>query len=122
MPAATSTSEAARTSSTSLQRLLDDRASAKDIESFLDGLPGPERVQEVLSITGRGVKRLYDAVAGTTPLSLDDFAKTEEPVIFEGRNSLPMFTRFQKRFSRQGDEVVGYNHQTMGFVTGPGFF
>jgi hypothetical protein len=122
MPAATTHTEASRSTTKNLQGLLDDRASAKDIETFLDAMSPADRVQEVLSITGRGVKRLYDAVAGSAPLSLDDFAKTGEPVIFEGRNSLPMFTRFQKRFSRQGDEVVGYNHQTMSFVTGPGFF
>ena len=45
-------------------------------------------------------------------------------VILEGRNSLPMFSRFQKRFYRTepGGLIVGYNHQTMSFVTGPGYF
>jgi hypothetical protein len=37
-----------------------------------------------------------------------------------------MFTRFQKRFSRvsgaTGSVIVGYNHQTMSVVTGPGYF
>ena len=46
----------------------------------------------------------------------------DRTVIFEGRNSLPAFTSFQKRFARMGDMIVGYNHQTMSFITGPGIF
>jgi hypothetical protein len=43
-------------------------------------------------------------------------------VIFAGKNSLPMFTWFEKRFARQGGRIVGYNHQTMSWFTGPGYF
>ncbi len=35
-------------------------------------LSAPERVDQVLRITGRGVKRLYDAVADAPPASLDE--------------------------------------------------
>ena len=124
MPAATTTSETTRSATKNLQQLLDDRASSKDIAAHLDEMPPLERIREVLAVTGRGVKQLYDAVADAAPLSLEDFVKSDDKdtVIFEGRNSLPMFTRFQKRFARSGDEVVGYNHQTMAFVTGPGYF
>ena len=43
-------------------------------------------------------------------------------MILEGRNSLPAFSRFQKRFARIGNVIVGYNHQITSFVTGPGYF
>jgi hypothetical protein len=43
-------------------------------------------------------------------------------VILAGKNSLPMFTWFEKRFARVGGNVIGYNHQTMSWITGPGFF
>jgi hypothetical protein len=110
---------------TSLRRLLDDRASAAEITRFLDGLSPSERVEEVLSVTGVGVKRLYDAMAGAPPPTLDELIPPDEKgtVIYEGRNSLPLFSRFQKRFARvKGGVVVGYNHQSMSFVTGPGYF
>jgi hypothetical protein len=120
MTAASSTSSAS-----SLAGLLQDKASAKEIESFLDGLSPSARLQQVLSITGSGVARLYHAVADAPVLSLEEFVpqSTKGTLIYEGRNSLPMFTRFQKRFARApGGEVVGYNHQTMSIVTGPGYF
>lgn len=109
----------------SLRRLLDGRAKADEITRFLDGLPPNERVEEVLSITGKGVGELYDAMEGGQPASLDEFIPPDErgTVIYEGRNSLPLFSRFQKRFMRgEGGVVLGYNHQTMSFVTGPGYF
>jgi hypothetical protein len=33
-----------------------------------------------------------------------------------------MFTWFEKRFTRLNGKVVGYNHQTMSWITGPGYF
>ena len=43
-----------------------------------------------------------------------------------GKNSLPMFNNFQKRFafSNGGSktEILGYNHQSMSWITGPGYF
>lgn len=112
-------------SATSLARLLDAGASAREIAQYLDGLPVPARVAEVLSITGRGVGRLYHAVADSSPITVDEVVPpaTKGTVIYEGRNSLPMFSRFQKRFTRLEDGgIIGYNHQLMSFVTGPGYF
>jgi len=121
MTVATSTHETGR----SLSRLLDARASAKEIEDFLDGLSPDARLAEVLTITGKAVGRLYDATAEAAPLSLDEIIPpdTQGTLIYEGRNSLPLFSRFQKRFTRiESGILVGYNHQTMSFVTGPGYF
>ncbi len=68
------------------------------------------------------MKRLYDAAQGGTPPSLEELVPpgTEGVLIYEGRNSLAAFSRFQKRFVRKGGLVLGYNHQSMSFVTGPG--
>ena len=111
--------------STSLQRLLAERAPSKEITSYLDGLPGQARVDEVLSITGRGVGRLYHAVEDADPLSIEELvpANTKGTLIYQGRNSLPLFTRFQKRFVRlEGGLIIGYNHGPTGFLVGPGYF
>jgi hypothetical protein len=111
--------------STSLARLLAQRAPSREMAAFLDGLAPDARLREVLSITGSNVGRLYDAVADAEPLTLEEFVPASTPgmLIYEGRNSLPLFSRFQKRFARVRDGViVGYNHQTMSAVTGPGFF
>lgn len=111
-------------STASLAFLLEGRAPAREIETHLDGLTPAARLEEVLAVTGRGVKRLYEAVAGGTPPTLEDLVPpgTEGVLIYEGRNSLAAFSRFQKRFVRKGGLVLGYNHQSMSFVTGPGYF
>ncbi|GMV14342.1 MAG: hypothetical protein HS104_19430 [Polyangiaceae bacterium] len=54
--------------------------------------------------------------SGTDPL---------KEVIHEGKNSLPAFTHFQKRFCRADDDsgdVYGYNHGSTEWLTGPGYF
>ena len=121
---ATSSPTEAPAPSSSLARRLESGESARDLESYLDGLSSAARLEEVLSITGRGVKRLFDAVEGGTAPTLEELvpAGTQGALIYEGRNSLAAFSRFQKRFVRMGGLVVGYNHQTMSFVTGPGYF
>jgi hypothetical protein len=100
-------------------------ASAKEIERHLDGLSREQRVAEVLAVKGRGVKYLYDTAKGAAPVTLDEFVppSTSGTLIYEGRNSLPLFSKFQKRFLRiEGGTVIGYNHQTWSFFTGPGYF
>jgi hypothetical protein len=120
----TATSTSAGSSSTSLARLLQSGAGAREIEGHLDALSPAARLDEVLAVKGSAVKRLYEAVAGGPVPTLEELIPESEKgvVIYEGRNSLPMFSRFQKRFVRMGGVVVGYNHQTMSFVTGPGYF
>lgn len=109
---------------TSLSGLVRARASRREIAAFLDGLRPEDRLSQVLAVTGSAVGKLYDLVDGGEPLALTDLVPEDEKgtVILEGRNSLPTFSRFQKRFTRVDGVVVGYNHQTMSFVTGPGYF
>ena len=119
------TVSSADSSATSLTRLLSSGAGARDLEAHLDELAPAARLEQVLAVTGRGVKRLFEAAAkGTTASSLEELIpqSTQGVVIYEGRNSLAAFSRFQKRFVRMNGLVVGYNHQTMSFVTGPGYF
>ncbi len=106
--------------------LIHGGASRDAIAGYLDGLSSRERVAEVRTIGHGLVGKLYDAVAGSEPLTLNDLVPEGETgtVIFEGKNSLPMFTHFQKRFARVGSDIVGYNHQlaVVSMVTGPGYF
>lgn len=111
----------------SLVDLVDGRASREDIASFLDALPGPQRLAEVKAVGGKKVGKLYDLVAGGPAVTIETFlpagTRDGQIVIFEGKNSLPSpVSHFQKRFVRQDGKVVGYNHQSTSFVTGPGFF
>ncbi len=113
--------------SETLRKLLDQGAGREEIAVLMNELSPGERVDQALSITGGRVAKLFRAVEGGPQLTLQHFVPddvaTSRTVIFEGRNSLPMFTRFQKRFARlESGQLIGYNHQTMAFATGPGFF
>jgi hypothetical protein len=110
-----------------LDRMLARRAPGAELSAFLDGLAPRARVAEVLGLRGRRVGELYDAMAGAAPLALGELVPADAPpsatFIFEGRNSLPTFSRFQKRFARTADgRLVGHNHQPWAAVTGPGYF
>lgn len=108
-----------------LSALLGSGASSREIAAHLDGLSASARLEEVLAITGSNVGRLYAAVADAPTVTPEEFlpTSTKGTLIYEGRNSLPAFSRFQKRFLRlESGVIVGYNHQAMSFVTGPGYF
>lgn len=102
------------------------------IAEFLDRCPAAERCQAIAALSGpRLQSRLYAALAGKPPVSLAELVPPDAPplreVIFHGKNSLPAFTLFQKRFcrppaSRGGGELWGYNHQALAWLTGPGYF
>lgn len=116
---------AALATTTTLRELLARPTSHAEISSHVDALPAEERLAQVLAVKGRRLKALYEAVKDAPPVSLEEFLPLEErgTRIYEGRNSLLLFTRFQKRFHRLEDgTVVGYNHQFWSFLTGPGYF
>jgi hypothetical protein len=100
------------------------------IAAYLDGLRHAERVAAIRSVGGTKLQaRLYDAVADAPRVALADLVPRDSAplreVIFEGKNSLPAFTLFQKRFCRPtsgSSELWGYNHQALAWLTGPGYF
>jgi len=111
-----------------------DFFAARDVDvpglaAYLDGLAGARRIAEVRDLAAAEQARLFDAAAGVRPATLDDFVPAAEPplrpVIHYGRNSLPLFRLFEKRFCRPeggGAELWGYNEQPWRTITGPGYF
>ena len=121
MTAATTAAGSAR----SLSALLREGATSREMADHLDGLSPAARLDEVLAITGSAVGKLYAAVADAPTVTPEEFlpSSTKGTLIYEGRNSLAAFSRFQKRFLRlESGIIVGYNHQSMSFITGPGYF
>ncbi|HEY7958309.1 MAG: hypothetical protein ACHQ17_06945 [Polyangia bacterium] len=118
----------AQTSSSSitLASLIDGGAAQPALAAHLDALDPAARVREVEALSGATQKRLWEACAGAPAFTLDDLVPPSvgegQTVIYAGKNSLAAFTHFEKRFQRRGGEIVGYNHQPMSFVTGPGYF
>ena len=101
---------------------------AEEIEGHLVRIPPIERVSQVLSLTRKQQERLWEIVGTRNkPFGLDflvpEGAPALKPFPFEGKNSLPLFTRFRKVFYRTPTgEIAGYNNQTMEKVTGPGYY
>ena len=117
---------AAMTLSPSLSsRLRASAVSASELASHLDSLDEAGRVREIRTLTGRDLKALWKACADAGPLSLDEFMPQlpdGQTVIYAGRNSLPLFSDFEKRFARQGGAVIGYNEGPTRGLVGPGYF
>lgn len=99
------------------------------LAAHLDALDAASRISAVRSLSRAEQARLFEAASGARRLTLDDFVPPGTPpleaVIHHGKNSLPMFTLFEKRFCRPdagGDELWGYNEQPFKALTGPGYF
>ena len=103
---------------------------AGELEQYLDELPPAQRRSEALMLGPKEQAALFDAVRDQREVRLEDIvpegSAALEEVIHHGRNTLPMFSYFQKRFCLPDEEGLGelwgYNHQTLSPVTGPGYF
>ena len=103
-----------------------------EIAAQLDAMSAEARLKTVMRLGRKQLAPLFEAAAVNPPLRLADMVPADLPplveVIHEGKNSLPAFRRFQKRFCRPplamngANELWGYNHQWYGAVTGPGYF
>lgn len=98
------------------------------LAGWLDGLPAAERAAQALSLGARQQARLFEAAAGHRAIGLETLvpgsAGLNQPVHFAGRNSLPAFSRFEKRFLRSdtGPQLWGYNEGAARRFVGPGYF
>ncbi len=104
-----------------------------EIAGLLDRLDGDERIRAVRSLGRTEQRRLFEAVQGFATVRLADLVPPATPdlvpVRHYGRNTLPAFRLFEKRFARPRGEdpdrprrLVGFNFQRMAPLTGPGYF
>ena len=109
------------------------RPDPQGIAQLLDGLVHAQRVAAVRALGRAEQRALYRAVDGFRPLRLGELvpAAVDDLVTVRhfGRNTLPAFSLFEKRFCRPPDEdrekpgeLYGFNFQSMQPVTGPGYF
>jgi hypothetical protein len=99
------------------------------LAAYLDGLSAQPRIDESRSLSRLEQARLFEAAAGFRRITLEHFVPSGtpalEPVVHYGRNSLPVFKSFEKRFCRPDGspgELWGYNEQVWKALTGPGYF
>lgn len=110
--------------------LLEPELRFDELAKVLDELGFEGRLHAVREWGKARQAQIFEAAKGKLPLTVDHFvpAGTAErtPVRHYGKNSLPLFNHFEKRFMKAaeaGEErIVGYNHQDMAVLTGPGYF
>lgn len=114
-----------------LKSLIETHLDVERLAKDLDEVGHWARVWSVGQWTRQDMATLWEAVKSFRPISLDDFVPASVPplveVIHQGKNSLPAFTHFQKRFCRpahpaDGASLVGYNVQSFSALTGPGYY
>lgn len=107
-----------------------------EIANLLDAWSHDERVAAVRALGRSEQRTLYKGVDGFAEVHLRDLVppSTGDRVSVRhiGRNTLPAFTLFEKRFARPAgadaekpDALYGYNFQPtplLGSITGPGYF
>jgi len=99
------------------------------ITRHLDGLDSAERIRQVREIPGKLQGPLFAAARGYRALDFPFFVPADHPdrqfVRHYGKNSLPLFSIFEKRFARPdtGTPVLwGFNHGALMGIIGPGHF
>lgn len=99
-----------------------------EITDYLNELSSEERINQVTALSRSQQIKLWD-IAGKSlkELTLEYFVAKDATVDklfpFEGKNSLPAFTRFQKVFYKAPDgKICGYNNQSLSWFTGPGYY
>lgn len=114
---------------------LRDRIFAREdidaIAAYLDGLDHGARLAEVLALDPKPQRILWDLARGRA-VSLADMVPADrgplETVRHFGRNTLPAFKLFEKRFCRPAadasaqDVLWGYNEGSARKFVGPGYF
>jgi len=116
-----------------VSRLRETPIKTDELAAFLDGLSHEERVTAIRAVARTEQGRLYAAAEGFAPVLLRELVPPGVPdlaaVRHFGKNTLPAFTHFEKRFCRPAggdaqkpDELCGFNFQTLSFVTGPGYY
>ena len=103
------------------------------IASLLDRLAQSDRIAATRALGALDQKKLWHVVDGFRSVTLADLVPPSTPamtpVVHHGKNSMPMFTLFEKRFYRPigqdpdaPSELAGANFQTISFLTGPGYY
>jgi len=105
-----------------------DEHSIARIGEALDRMNAKSRLDTVRSATKEDMVTLWELMKDQS-VDAEHFVPSGtdalKEVIHHGKNSLPAFTHFQKRFCKADDEtgdVYGYNHGSTEWITGPGYF
>jgi hypothetical protein len=127
-----STQNAGPRAGTSLEEFFSGgRVDLPGLSQYLDGLGDAARAAATVSMTPGQQARLYEAARGFHALALEHFVPAGvaplTQVIHTGKNSIPVVSRFEKRFCRPSagsPRLWGYNQnpRAVQVASGPGYF
>jgi hypothetical protein len=99
------------------------------VADLFDGLDHGGRMDALSGTSKAQQRRMWELAARSKPITLEHFvppaAGVRTEVIHHGRNTLPVFRSFQKRFARAEDgspRLFGYNEGSTRPLIGPGYF
>ncbi len=104
-----------------LAALLDrSGTSIGEVTGHLAARSHAEGVDECLALTPPRQRRLWELASAADLPPGELVADTTSA--FAGRNSLRIFSRFEKWFARQGGSTFGFNRHVLRPLIGPGYF
>lgn len=96
-----------------------------DLETLgaaLNAAESDARVTWLRSLNKKQQAALFEMAEGTQMTVNEVHGGPGSTTIHYGKNSLPVFTQFQKRICNHNGVIQGYNHQSFRWLTGPGHF
>lgn len=109
--------------------LADPTTTMSAVRTYLEAMSFDDRLAVCMKLGRKDQRRLFQLAAQNEPCTFEDFVPAGTPpnveVILEGKNTLPVFTRFQKRFCAAKDgsaRQFGYNEGFTRKFIGPGYF
>jgi hypothetical protein len=103
----------------------------KDIDALsnlLDGIGHDERVIVSRAMNRKDQKAMWELSLDYRPMTIDDIVPAQELLVevrHIGKNTLPVFSHFEKRFCRSSQhpqQLIGYNWGVTRPLVGPGYF
>ncbi len=111
-----------------LKSSIQQKLSPEKIAQELNQLSHTQRYELTQSLNAKDQKNLW-ALCENQAFTLNDLVPTHipanQPVRHLGKNSLPLFSQFEKRFIRttiSDDQLWGYNEGSARPLVGPGYF
>lgn len=103
-----------------LVEMLGGESTVQSLAELVGGLSEEQRRLQCLSLGPRDQRRLWQ-VLSEAPLIVGDLL-ADGAGVFAGRNSLRLFSRFEKRFVLHEGALVGRNVHPLAPLIGPGYF
>ncbi|MCR4314860.1 MAG: hypothetical protein NUW37_00780 [Planctomycetes bacterium] len=114
--------------------VLSDSCTLSELRAQFDAATFEQQVSMMYNLGGYDVqKKIYELAAASEPLTRTQLIPDDYPeaktVRFVGKNSMALFTTFEKRMCRTqiegGSGIIGYNHtgwRPLMTIVGPGYF